>query len=122
MALINASRPRGLSAILPHADQTFEPEVRERSEWEREEPMLPLVSTWYEGNFSLNSVVRPGQDHWTGESGDLDRVKLREFCVKLLSRYTYSVGKSFVYPSLLGSLLIYYQLYLLPISHYLDPQ
>lgn len=95
MALTNASGQRGLSAFLPDANVTFEPEVRDRGEWEREEPMLPLVPDWKEGNFSLAAVIRPGQDIWEGEKGrSSNKVNLREYCVKLLSRYTYSVGES----------------------------
>lgn len=71
------------------------PEQREPEQGERVEPMLPLVPKWSEGNFSLGAVVRPGQDRWGGGEGRADGAAgLREFCVKLLSRYVYSVGMS----------------------------
>lgn len=90
MALVNASGRRGLSAFLPSEMQTFAPEKRERRMWERTEPMLPLVNDWRLGDFSLRSVVRPGQDVW--EEARSEAVNLRAYCVKLLSRYTYSLG------------------------------
>jgi 3-O-alpha-D-mannopyranosyl-alpha-D-mannopyranose xylosylphosphotransferase len=97
MALVTASGPSGLSAVLPREDQAFKPEVRNKAEWEREEPMLPLVANWREGDFTLAAVVRPGQDQWEGGHGGSE-VKLREFCVKLLSRYTYSIGEQLFRP------------------------
>jgi 3-O-alpha-D-mannopyranosyl-alpha-D-mannopyranose xylosylphosphotransferase len=103
IGLISKSGPRGLSAILPHEEQTFHPDrQREKQMWDRPEPMLPLVSEWQSGNFTLADVVRPGQDVWEGsehvESREQDGViRLRDWCVKLLSRYIYSLGMSSSY-------------------------
>ena len=96
IGLVSASGPRGLSAILPTEDQTYRPdEMREKQMWDRSEPMLPLVQTWREGNFSAANVVRAGQDVWEGSKLREHRlVGLREWCVKLLSRYIYSLGTS----------------------------
>jgi 3-O-alpha-D-mannopyranosyl-alpha-D-mannopyranose xylosylphosphotransferase len=99
-ALITASGDRGLAAILPEAEAVFFPPEKEPRMWERSEPMLPLTSHWEGSDFSLAEVVRNGQDAWAGISPREDGgVRLREWCIKLLSRYAYTHGKS-SFPSL----------------------
>ncbi|RSH92244.1 hypothetical protein EHS25_008659 [Saitozyma podzolica] len=90
-ALVTASGTRGLSAFLPSETDVYYPEQRDPAEWERSEPMLPLTSTWEGVDFSLNRVVRPGQDTWDGiQPAEDGAVRLREWCIKLLSRYAYT--------------------------------
>jgi 3-O-alpha-D-mannopyranosyl-alpha-D-mannopyranose xylosylphosphotransferase len=91
-ALIAASGSRGLSAILPTKEQTFVPPRREKQRWERSEPMLPLESVWTGADFSLEAVVRPGQDTWDGTAKPRGEVSLRDWSIKLLSRYAYLTG------------------------------
>ncbi len=93
-ALIKASGERGLEAILPHSEQTIVPEKRDRSRWERSEPMLPLTDVWQSANFSIYSVIRPDQDRWRGSTPPKDgKVNLKQWAIKLLSRYAYVVGE-----------------------------
>lgn len=94
-ALITASGERGLSAVLPLAHQTILPEERKHRRWERTEPILPLTDTWQFANFSAHSIIRPLQDQWRGTHQESDgRVSLRQWCIKLLSRYAYVVGNT----------------------------
>jgi len=94
-ALVTASGERGLSAVLPHHDQAIVPERRNRTRWERSEPILPLTDTWEAGNFSVYSLVRSGQDRWAGTKPSTDgSVNLRQWSIKLLSRYAYVLGES----------------------------
>lgn len=89
-ALVNRSGPRGLGAFLPSPNvQYVPPASRERHMWDRPEPMLPLVEKWEDGEFGINDVVRLGQDKWHGGETAADSVNLRNWCVKLLSRYSY---------------------------------
>lgn len=92
-ALISASGDRGLSAVLPHAEQTILPEERRHRRWERTEPILPLTDHWQYANFSAHSIIRPLQDQWRGTHQEPNgRVSLRQWCIKLLSRYAYVLG------------------------------
>lgn len=93
-ALVTASGARGLEAVLPRRDQTVIPENRGRARWERSEPMLPLTDSWEAGNFSVYSLVRSGQDQWAGTATSTDgSVNLRQWSIKLLSRYAYVLGE-----------------------------
>lgn len=63
--------------------------------WKRSEPILPLTATWGEADFSLQSVVSRGQDSWAGSEARGDGgVDLRDWSIKLLSRYAYVFGQS----------------------------
>lgn len=95
-ALINQSGPRGMSAFFPTADALyFPPKDQPKGMWERAEPILPLTPTWEEADFSIEANVRTGQDAWKGATTRKDgAVHLREWCVKLLSRYSYIYGES----------------------------
>ncbi|AGV14656.1 hypothetical protein, variant [Cryptococcus neoformans var. grubii H99] len=95
-ALIKASGKRGLSAFLPEEDQIFYPEQEEeKGMWRRNEPILPLVSSWKDGDFSLRANVKAGQDVWDGfEAREDGGVSLRAWCIKLLSRYNYVYGST----------------------------
>ena len=94
-ALVTASGPRGLSAFLPDPELVFYPPKRPRQRWEGSEPILPMTSTWRAANFTMDNVVGPGQDRWEGTpimpNGG---VNLQQWCIKLLSRYSYVTGKS----------------------------
>lgn len=93
-ALISASGDRGMEAVLPTADQVYYPKQQAPVRWQREEPMLPLVSSWRQGDFSMANVVKVGQDVWEGKVGRSDGgVDLRDWCIKLLSRYAYVWGE-----------------------------
>jgi 3-O-alpha-D-mannopyranosyl-alpha-D-mannopyranose xylosylphosphotransferase len=96
-ALVNQSGERGLSAFFPSADALFfPPKDQEPHMWQRPEPILPLTPTWQEADFSMAHNVRTGQDEWKGVRPRADgAVRMREWCVKLLSRYTYTYGESF---------------------------
>ena len=92
-ALITASGPRGLQAFFPEAEAVFFPPESPPTKWQRDEPMLPLTKTWFEANFSVESVVKTGQDLWRGiKKRDDEGVNLRQWCIKLLSRYAYVMG------------------------------
>ena len=92
-ALVIASGAVGLSAFLPDEGMVFHPRPRDPQLWERSEPILPLVPDWRDGRYALADVVRPGQDTWHGVEARSDGgVKMREWCIKLLSRYAYTLG------------------------------
>lgn len=93
-ALVKASGERGLAAFLPEEDQVFQPEQEEeKGTWRSSEPILPLTSSWKDGNFSLKANVKAGQDIWDGfEAREDGGVNLRAWCIKLLSRYNYIYG------------------------------
>ncbi|KAL7420064.1 hypothetical protein Q5752_005029 [Cryptotrichosporon argae] len=107
-ALVAASGARGLGAFLPKEGQAFVPPARKRrrdaaglgarrtefSMWERDEPMLPLTSTWQAADFSAAANVRLGQDAWAGHEPVPGQVNLRAWAVKLLSRYAYVFGNT----------------------------
>lgn len=95
-ALINQSGERGMSAFFPTGDALyFPPKNQTKGMWERSEPILPLTPTWQEADFSIEANVRTGQDAWKGATTRSDgAVHLREWCVKLLSRYAYIYGES----------------------------
>lgn len=94
-ALVLASGERGLDAFLPAADKLFSPHERESQMWERPEPILPLTGTWQESDFSLAANVRWGQDEWAriDRKDSSEQVNLRDWSVKLLSRYAYVYGR-----------------------------
>ena len=78
-ALINQSGKSGLSAFFPAKDvevetATVDPEIAH----------LPLTSNWRDTDFSLESVTR-------GESTSIT-LNLREWGMKMLSRYLYVTG------------------------------
>lgn len=90
MALVTASGPLGLSAFFPPATSTYTNPSTDPPPDFLPPPHLPLDSTWQAVDFSLHNVLSttslPGQD-----------VNLRLYCMKLLSRYIYSSGKSDVH-------------------------
>ncbi|ORY21754.1 hypothetical protein BCR39DRAFT_553054 [Naematelia encephala] len=90
MALVTASGPLGLSAFFPSQKQEY---VNVRPDTENPRPRylppphLPLTPTWHEADFSLESVL--ANTALPGES-----VNLREYSMKLLSRYLYLSARS----------------------------
>lgn len=92
-ALISASGPRGLAAFIPeHAQVVLKPLGPTAS---GDEPVLPLTKDWQSTDFSIDNVVRLGQDSWPGLAAAGDgSVNLRQWCIKLLTRYAYVTGKS----------------------------
>lgn len=56
---------------------------------------LPLTRTWGEADFSVASVMGVSEDTNDGQA-----VNLREWSMRLLSRYPYVLGKTFPDPSL----------------------
>ncbi|WRT64545.1 3-O-alpha-D-mannopyranosyl-alpha-D-mannopyranose xylosylphosphotransferase [Kwoniella shivajii] len=90
MALVTASGPLGLSAFFPPKGTTFENQpLAPGQSYPRylPPPHLPLTPTWHEADFSLETVM--STTALPGES-----VNLREFTMKLLSRYQYLSAKS----------------------------
>ncbi|KAL1405386.1 hypothetical protein Q8F55_009017 [Vanrija albida] len=106
-ALVTASGIRGLSAFLPAEDAVYYPaKEAPAGMWQRSEPMLPLTPTWRGANFSMEANVRRGQDVWEGAPERPDGgVSLRNFSVKLLSRYAYVFGTANVKFAMVTSVL-----------------
>ncbi len=86
MALVSASGPLGLSSFFPPADATY---VRPRGSALAylPPPHLPLTPTWQEADFSLASVMSN-----TALPGE--KVDLRLYTMRLLSRYLYVSGST----------------------------
>jgi len=84
MALVTASGSTGLSAFMPapHAKVNNRP----GSKRIHMTPVLPVTDTWQAADFSLAGVI--------GESEAPGPVNLRQYTVKLLSRYLYVSGES----------------------------
>ncbi|CCM00622.1 uncharacterized protein FIBRA_02658 [Fibroporia radiculosa] len=79
MSLVHASGRLGLSAFLPppgRRDLTNSFDVLEE-----QVPHLPLVHDWHDGDFALQSVIRPNHD-----------VDVRVWTLRLLQRYRYVLG------------------------------
>ena len=93
MALVTASGPLGLKTFFPEKGATFLNKPLHPMEARRSYPKylppphLPLTPTWEDADFSLESVLRttsmPGEE-----------VDLRQWCMRLLSRYQYLSGRS----------------------------
>lgn len=87
MALVTASGPLGLSEFLPRTDATYRNEPSGRQTHYLPPPHLPLTATWHEADFSIRHVMM-------GTALPNETVNLREYCMKLLSRYLYISGTS----------------------------
>ncbi|WWC86667.1 uncharacterized protein L201_001544 [Kwoniella dendrophila CBS 6074] len=90
MALVTASGPLGLSAFFPPKMTTFENSPLSPGQSYPKylpPPHLPMTPTWHEADFSLEAVM--ATTALPGESIDL-----REYTMKLLSRYQYLSAKS----------------------------
>ncbi|WWC68199.1 uncharacterized protein I206_102122 [Kwoniella pini CBS 10737] len=100
MALVTASGPLGLSAFFPPKGTNFENQEGEdnKNKYDNKHnnkhysrylppPHLPLTPTWHEADFSLETIMSI-----TSLPGEF--VDLREFTMKLLSRYQYLSAKS----------------------------
>jgi 3-O-alpha-D-mannopyranosyl-alpha-D-mannopyranose xylosylphosphotransferase len=95
MALVTASGPLGLSAFFPPKEAVFvNAPLTTGTIYPRymPPPHLPLTPTWHEADFSLDSVMLitalPDES-----------VNLREYTMKLLSRYLYLSGEYVRLPS-----------------------
>ncbi|EIW71073.1 hypothetical protein TREMEDRAFT_67553 [Tremella mesenterica DSM 1558] len=89
-ALVTASGPLGLSAFFPPPSRTYRaPRLPLGKEYPTilPPPHLPLTPTWHEADFSLGSVLRI-------TALPEEEVRLREYCMKLLSRYLYLSARS----------------------------
>jgi 3-O-alpha-D-mannopyranosyl-alpha-D-mannopyranose xylosylphosphotransferase len=87
MALVTASGPLGLSAFLPPDNTRYRnnaPQTGEKITY-LPPPHLPLTGTWQEADFSLANVMS-----YTSLPGE--KVDLRVFSMRLLSRYLYLSG------------------------------
>jgi 3-O-alpha-D-mannopyranosyl-alpha-D-mannopyranose xylosylphosphotransferase len=88
MALVTASGPLGLSAFLPPKG-TSHINRPPQGAWPKylPPPHLPLTPTWHEADFSLENVLSitalPDEE-----------VDLRQYTMRLLSRYQYLSGAS----------------------------
>lgn len=87
-------------------------ETRKQEEELDVELILPMTRTWQEGDFKLNSVLRsikhyPTREENPGDTGEDEsadapirqststiRISLRSLAVRLLSRYTYTLGST----------------------------
>lgn len=86
MALTTASGPLGLSAFLPPKGTTVTNKRSTTTPRYLPPPHLPLTPTWQEADFSLESVL----ETTTLPEEDVD---LRQYTMKLLSRYLYLSGE-----------------------------
>jgi len=96
-ALVSASGDRGLHTILPDEEAVYHPPMSAgQGVWDTTEPVLPLTKTWEEADFALRDVIRTGSDIWGDEEEKVSErsVNLRKWCLKLLTRYHYAMGKS----------------------------
>ncbi|WRT64707.1 uncharacterized protein IL334_001641 [Kwoniella shivajii] len=95
-ALVHASGQRGIEAFLPSPDQVFyPPQDQKQRDWKTSEPLLPLTDDWETSDFSLKANLFPGQDTWSGALQRIDGgIELRRWCIKLLSRYTYTFAST----------------------------
>lgn len=93
MALVTSSGPLGLSAFFPTKGTSFTTATLAHGKPYPKylpPPHLPLSPTWHEADFSLESVMS------TTALPD-ETVDLREYCMKLLSRYLYLSGASHIH-------------------------
>ena len=78
-ALVRASGPLGLSAVLPHPTRRT-PHTDESAD-ANVVPHLPLVDDWQSGRFALRDVMRFAPDS-----------SIREWSMRLMQRYRYVIG------------------------------
>jgi 3-O-alpha-D-mannopyranosyl-alpha-D-mannopyranose xylosylphosphotransferase len=96
-ALVSDSGDRGLHTILPNENVVYHPPMGAgEGVWDTTEPVLPMTKTWEEANFDLKAVIRTGSDVWGEEQVKAIKsgINLRKWCLKLLTRYHYAMGKS----------------------------
>ncbi|KZT09090.1 uncharacterized protein LAESUDRAFT_722792 [Laetiporus sulphureus 93-53] len=81
-ALVRASGSQGLSAFLPLPELVMPPVAAPAAGTHRtdEEPHLPLVHDWHDGDFSLRAVV-----------GTTHNVNVRQWILQLMQRYRYVI-------------------------------
>ena len=99
MALVTASGPLGLSAFFPArgtAVATAPLTTGKSYPKYLPPPHLPLTPTWQEANFSLCHVL-------ANTALPDETVDLREYTMKLLSRYLYLSGRFFFWARLQAS-------------------
>ena len=88
-ALVTASGPLGLSALFPDAEAIYEVPSDRGHVYEdgtAPPPHLPITPTWQEADFSLESVLG-------NAAKPSEKVGLRLWCMKLLSRYLFISGE-----------------------------
>lgn len=89
MALVTASGTLGLNAFFPPKETTVTaPELAPGDGYPKflPPPHLPLTPTWHEADFSLANILST-----TALPGE--QVDIRQYCMRLLSRYLYLDGK-----------------------------
>jgi 3-O-alpha-D-mannopyranosyl-alpha-D-mannopyranose xylosylphosphotransferase len=89
MALVTASGPLGLSAFFPPKDALYSNAALTKDKVYPKyipPPHLPLTATWHEADFSLEGVM-------SSTAMPEEQVNLREYTMKLLSRYMYLSGE-----------------------------
>ncbi|OXG80470.1 hypothetical protein C346_05330 [Cryptococcus neoformans D17-1] len=90
MALVTASGTLGLNAFFPPKETTITaPELGPGDAYPKflPPPHLPLTPTWHEADFSLANILST-----TALPGE--QVDIRQYCMRLLSRYLYLDAKS----------------------------
>jgi 3-O-alpha-D-mannopyranosyl-alpha-D-mannopyranose xylosylphosphotransferase len=88
-ALVTASGPLGLSAFFPPKDRRYDnPPLTPGRKYPKylPPPHLPLTATWLEADFSLENVM-------STTALPSEAVNLRQYCMRLLSRYMYLSGE-----------------------------
>jgi 3-O-alpha-D-mannopyranosyl-alpha-D-mannopyranose xylosylphosphotransferase len=88
-ALVTASGPLGLSAFFPPKDRRYDnaPLTPGRKYPKYlPPPHLPLTATWLEADFALENVM-------STTALPSEAVNLRQYCMRLLSRYMYLSGE-----------------------------
>lgn len=89
MALVTASGTLGLNAFFPPKETTITaPELGPGDAYPKflPPPHLPLTPTWHEADFSLANILST-----TALPGE--QVDIRQYCMRLLSRYLYLDGE-----------------------------
>lgn len=90
MALVTASGTLGLNAFFPPKETTITaPELGPGDAYPKylPPPHLPLTPTWHEADYSLPNILST-----TALPGE--QVDIRQYCMRLLSRYLYLDGES----------------------------
>lgn len=90
MALVTASGTLGLNAFFPPKETTITaPELGPGDAYPKylPPPHLPLTPTWHEADYSLSNILST-----TALPGE--QVDIRQYCMRLLSRYLYLDGES----------------------------
>jgi len=112
MALVTASGPLGLSAFLPPKGTTYINRPP-KGAWPKylPPPHLPMTPTWHEADFSLENVL-------SVTALPDEEVDLRQYTMRLLSRYLYLSGELTHSESKLMSARSHHHFHMLKVGHW----